>query len=811
MHLKKVILLISFLLLCTYTYGQQSSINKITVTGKILDSISQQPVEFATISFKNAKGIVGTTSNRKGNFKMSIPSGIYTIKIEFLSYTAQQFINKELKTDTKLGTIQLVYSAENLDEVEVVVQEKIMEFKVDRKIYNASKDIANIGGNAIDVLNNTPSVRVDDDGTIIMRGASATVLIDGKPVFGLDSGTDILSTIPSNSIDKVEIITRSAKYSAEGGGGIINIVTKKRKGTGLSGSIDAHLGTPDNNGGSTFLNENTDKINIFSTISFNNEKRIKRTTIDQTFLDNNNAATGFFEQIRKDENQRNSFLFSLGSDFYISNATTLTTSFLINTNNKNFISALSLDDFDAANTLEQSANRNVGDFEDTSKIELFLNYTTKFNDDSHQLSFDFKYDNTVSENNTTIIENKTIPISESIHQKVFKDQNLDNFLFQLDYALPLSETKKLELGYKGTFRLYENEFNVSQFDETLRDFITIGGFDDIIDYDEKVHAFYGQYSASHGNLSYSLGLRTEISDITFGENSSINNFSKNYTDLFPSVMIGYEFENGSYLSADYSRSIDRPSIAQLNPFISLTNERFQSVGNPNLNPYCTNYFELLYDMSFDKLMITSAIYLNFAKDQFLSVIQNTGQNVDGQDIFTRTFINSGDKNVIGIDADITYRPFKGLRLGTYVSPYNLDISNTLNNQYDFNSWVWYASGYALISLKNGLKFKADHYYQSPLTSGLTKLRTINYSNITVSKSLFKKKATLAFKVVDIFNTKWFSTHSFEANTDMLRSVRYDQKFNLSFTYRFNQKRRSSRDRSRDLNKDVLEDKQDDKM
>ena len=792
-------------------YGQQSVVDKITVTGKILDSISQQPVEFATISFKNSKEIVGTTSDRKGNFKMSIPAGVYTIKIEFLSYEPQQFIDKKLNINTDLGTIKLAFSAEQLDEVEVVVQEKLMEFKVDKKIYNASKDIANRGGNAIDVLNNTPSVRVDDDGGIIMRGAGATVLIDGKPVFGLDGGTDILSTIPSNSIEKVEIITRSAKYSAEGGGGIINIVTKKRKGTGLSGSIDLHLGTPDNNGGSTFLNENTDNINLFSTISFNNEKKIKRATIDQTFLDSDNIATGFFEQIRKDENQRNSFLFSFGSDFYINNNSTLTTSFLVNTNNKNFISNLSLDDFDAANSLKQSAIRNVGDFDDISKIELFLNYTTKFNDDGHQLSFDFKYDNTVSKNNTTINENTIIPISENIFQKVDKDQNLDNFLFQLDYALPLNETKKLELGYKGTFRLYENDYKVDQFDEILRDFVTIGGFNDVINYDEKVHAFYGQYNASHGNLSYSLGLRTEISDVTFGENSTIDNFSKNYTDVFPSAMLGYEFENGSYLSANYSRSIDRPSIAQLNPFISLTNERFQSIGNPELNPYYTNYFELLYDMSFDKLILTSSVYINNASDQFLSIIQDTGQNDDGLDTFRRTFINSGDKNITGVDMDITYKPITGLRLGAYVSPYNLDISNTLNNQYDFNSWVWYASGSALISLKNGLKFKADHYYQSPITNGLTKLRTINFSNITVSKDLFKKKATLTFRAIDVFNSKWFSTQSFEANTDMLRRVRYDQKFNLSFTYRFNQKRRSSRDRSKDINKDVMQDKQDEKL
>jgi hypothetical protein len=810
MRLKRIILHISFLFFWVYSYGQEPTVNKITVTGKIVDSTSKKPVEFATISFKNNKETVGTTSDKKGNFSMSIPSGIYTIKVEFLSYTPQQFINRELKNDTNLGAIQLLFSTENLEEVEVVAREKLMEFKVNKKIYNASKDIANRGGNAMDVLNNTPSVRVDEDGNVIMRGASATVLIDGKPLFGLDSSTDILSAIPSNSIEKVEIITRSAKYSADGGGAILNIVTKKRKGSGLSGSIDVHLGTPDDNGASTFLNENTDNINIFSTISFNNEKKIKRTIIDQTFLDNNDDITGFYEEIRKDENQRNSFLFSLGSDFYINNNNTLTTTLLINTNNKNFISTLGLDDFDPTNTLERSANRNVGDFDDDSRIELFLNYTTKFNDDGHQLSFDFKYDNTVSKNNTTIIENIITPISEIINQKVAKEQNLDNFLFQLDYELPFSETKKLELGYKGTFRLYENDFKVSQFDEILRDFITIGGFDDIISYDEKIHAFYGQYSASHGNLSYSLGLRSETSNISIGENSSNNTISRNYTDLFPSATLDYEFEDGSYVSLYYNRGINRPSIAQINPFISLSSERFQSVGNSELNSYFNDYVELSFGKDFEKLSVISSVFLNYAKDPFLIVIQNAGQNADGSDLFIRTPINSGNKNIIGGDIDLTYHPFKGLRLGTYINPYNFDISNTINNDYDFNSWIWLAQSYALISINNGLRLKIDHVYQSPKKNKLRTFRTLNIANISISKSLFKKKATFTFKVKNVFNNRRHE-QSFEANTNTLRSINYGQRFNLSFTYRFKQKRRSFRNRSREVNKDELEDKQDEKF
>jgi len=360
-------------------------------------------------------------------------------------------------------------------------------------------------------------------------------------------------------------------------------------------------------------------------------------------------------------------------------------------------------------------------------------------------------------------------------------------------------------------RFYENEYDVSQYDETLRDFISIGGFDDIVNYDEKIHAFYGQYSASKGNFSYSVGLRLETTDISIEEATSTNNFSKNYTDLFPSATLGYEFKNGDYFSVDYHRGIFRPSVAQLNPFISLTDERFQSVGNPNLNPYFSDYLEISYNKNFEKLTLISSVFFNFAKDQFLTVIEDAGLNEDGFNTFRRTPINSGNKNFIGFDVSLTYRPAKGIRFGTYVNPSNFELTNTIDNLYDFNSWVWLAQTYASVSLNNGLRFKVDHIYQSPLINKLSTLRTISYANITISKSLFKKSATLTFKATDAFNSKMFNTLSFEANASTLRGVRYDQRFKLSFTYRFKQKRRSSKDRSRELNNDVLEDNQDKKL
>ena len=666
----------------------------------------------------------------------------------------------------------------------------MVEFQINKKIYNASKDIINQGGNALDVLTNTPSVRVGPEGSIMIRGASPTILIDGKPQFNLGGTTDFLKSLPSNSIDKVEIITRSAKYSASGGA-ILNIITKKKKDSGLTGSFELHTGIPDNHGFSSFLNENNGKMNLYSTISFNHSDKERNIDIEQPLLN-------LFEKSIQNR-QRNSVLFNIGSDFYLNENNTLTISFLINNNDKNIDYSIVENDF----------NRNSFESDNSSKIETKLGYQLKLNDKGQKLDFNFGYENTAADTKADILETITLP-QNSVFQKSIKDQTLDNFLAQLDYTLPFDEDKSLEVGYKGTFRKYRNDYNVSQFDEMVEDFFVLEDFDAIFNYNETIHGVYALYNATKDKWLYSLGLRTEISNITL--KNIDDNQKKNYTDLFPSFFIGYELNDNSYISASYNRSIDRPLESQLNPFNSFAYQRFQSVGNKNLNPYYTDYGELLFDSSFGKFTVAASVFLNYQKDQFLSIIQNSGfLATNGDEIFKRTFINSGDKNIIGADLDITYKPFKGLRINGYISPYRQEITNALDATYNLKNTVWYAEGAVFISLNEGLKLNISHKYQSAIINGLTELKPINFTNATISKDLFNKNATLAFKAVDIFKNKRFNYVSTEANTITKHNVFYQNQYSLSFSYRFNQKRRSKKDRSLDIDKDQLEDNQDKKM
>ncbi len=765
----------------------------IIISGTVIDAKTKRPLEFATVSFLRAgqDKITGTTSDKNGLFTMKIDAGVYNIQVDFLSYDTYTFKRRLIAKNLDLGIISLK-SDIVLNEVQVNAEKKLLEFELNKKIYNASADIANRGGNGLDVLSNTPSVRVDAEGNINIRGSQATILIDGKPQFSLANNTDFLKAIPSNSIDKVEIITRSAKYSAEGGGAILNIVTKKRKDTGFSGSITLHTGIPDYHGLSTFLNKTTKKLNLYSTISYINENRIKESNLDQPLL-------GLFQDINEDR-FRNTVLFNFGSDYYLNDKNTLSASFLINQNNKNNVFQIEENNFD----------RNTDNSDDILKYEANLGYVSDLDTLGQKLSIQFKYDGTIGDAKEAILETYTAS-TVNILQRSMKDQELNNISTQLDYTLPFSKNKNLELGYKGTFRTYENIFAVEQFDDALNDFTTINNLDDGFEYDEDVHAFYGVYNAELGRFSYSLGLRSEISNVTTSLQSS-NSVTKNYTDLFPSLTLAYEINDDSFISLNYNRSIDRPDVPQLNPFISYADERFQTIGNTNLNPYYTNYAELVFDKSFEKITLTSAVFLNYKKDQFLSIIENSGQVANnGDQIFSRTFLNSGDNKIIGLDLDLYYSPFKGLRLNGYLSSYRQEITNAIDPIYNNNNTVWYTESNALISLPEGFKINLSYVYRSPVDYGAAKLKAINFSSATISKDLFQKKASLTFKAIDIFSSKRFFYESFEANTRTNYEWFYQNQYKLSFIYRFNQKGNSKNDRSKDINKDDLEDKQDKKF
>lgn len=804
--MKLLSILILFLLSFNLSGQESTQINHIS--GRVKDADSHLPLQFVTVSLQNmtTQEIIGDVTDKEGYFELNVGNGKYYCIVESLSF--QPFIINVLsiEQDMELGLIELEQNTEDLEEIELIATHNLIDHEFTKKVYNASKDIANVGGNAITVLENTPSVKIDGQGNITIRGNTAMVLVDGKPYGGQRSNADVLSLIPANTINKVEIISQSAKYDAEGSGAIVNIVLKKRSIEGYNGTVEAHLGIPDNDGISTFVNYKTDKINMYSTLSFNHLVKNKDTEIEQTFLADMQNPTGNFDELRTDYRQRNSFLINIGSDFYLDEKNTLTTSVLYTKSNKNYDSELFLRDYEPVDEMIKSSLREVDDNSDESFLEAYVQFSTKLNDQGHELSADLKYDNSLADNETDIFNTETFPGNEVTEQKYVKDESVDNFYAKLDYVLPIKENTKFEAGVKTNFRNYRNDFQASNFNPTISRFEAIAEFTSKIDYHENIYAFYANYSKQYEKLSFSLGLRTEITNAVISEKTTDEDFKNNYSDLFPSALITYNLTKQNAFSLGFTKYIDRPTVSQLNPFNSFTDERFILVGNPFLQPYYTNYFYLEYYHEFKKLTLNTALFHSNATDHILNVLENTGnQTSDGFDIYRRIPINNGILNQSGFELEASYNPNNKIRLYGLFSPYLAVLSNTRDNAYDYDNWVFFTNIRFLYRLTNTLKFNIDYVYQSAQKTALTELKDFQYVNLNISKDFWDGKSTLSFKINDVFYSRKSDFNSLEANTITQRTFIFDTQYLLSFSYRFNKSsRRNSHNRSKEIDKNVFE-------
>lgn len=786
----------------------QETIQTNIVNGQVKDADTHLPLQFVTVTLQdiNTAELTGEVTDRDGKFELSVPDGKYYCIVESLSF--QPFIINVLSIDQDLemGLIELVQNVENLDEIELIGKSNLIDHKLTKKVYNASKDISNIGGNAVTVLENTPSVQIDEQGNISIRGNSALVLVDGKPYGGQRSSADVLSLIPANTINKVEIISQSAKYDAAGGGTVLNIILKKRAVDGYNGSVEAHVGLPDNDGVSTFVNYKTDKINMYSTLSFNHLVKIKDTEIQQVFLDNAQQPSGNFDEQRNDYRQRNSFLFNIGSDFYLDKKNTLTTSILYSNSNKNYDSELLLNDYQPIDELIRTSMRDVDDNSDEGYLEAFFQFTTIFDENEHQLAAEIKYDNSISDNETEILNTGIFPTDEISEQKYVKNEKVDNFYAKVDYTLPIKENGNFEAGFKTNFRNYDNDFTSSNLNQSTLLFEPIADFTSEISYKENIYAFYVNYSKQYEKLSFSAGIRTEITETTITEKILEEDFVNNYTNLFPNILLTYTLHDQNVISIGYSKFIDRPSISELNPFNSFADERFILVGNPYLQPYYTNYFYIEYYHEFEKLSLNTALFYSNSIDQIENVLENTGnQTNDGFDIFRSIPINNGILNRSGMEIEASYIPNNKIRFYALLTPYYSVLSETRDNAYDYDNWVLYGNFRMLWRITNTLRFNIDYIYQSALQTAITELKPYQYTNMTISQNLWEGKGTISFKVNDVFYTRKADFHSLEANAITHRNYIYDTQYLLSFSYRFNKSsRRSTHNRSKEIDKNIFE-------
>lgn len=814
-----ILLLFSFIVLAQRPQRPQGQQREaIKITGTVIDQETGQPLEYATLvlqSIQDPENISGGITDIEGNFEVETQPGRYKASIEYIGYKTYIVPQEIFRKPTDLGTIALQISAAELDAVEVVGEKTTVEVRLDKKIYNIGKDLTTSGATISDALSNVPSVNVDVEGAISLRGnENVRILINGKPsaLAGFGS-SDALQQLPADTIEKVEVITSpSARYDAEGTAGILNIVLKKEKTLGVNGSVNVNIGYPANSGITTNVNLRTDKFNIFNTTGV----RYRRGP-GNAFFDNN-YFSGRFDRIVEDriyDRQDQGFNTNLGAEYFINEQSSITGSVFLRQSKDNDVTENTSRRF-ASDGLNTTTFREELEDEEDASYQFALNYMNKLDDDGQLLTADFQYSNSDEIKNSIIEERQTLPNDNLlVLEDVFENEIENEYLIQADYVLPIGDSQ-FEAGYRSNLEQEITDYQLDSLDQNLGRFVRNEGLSNKFTYDQNVHALYSQYGDKFGKFSFLLGLRLEHTQLKGELDSEFDNnqleeelgvdvdinFDKNYLGLFPTLNLIYEFDKDGRenVTLGYNRRINRPGGRYVNPFPSRSSRTNIFQGNPDLNPAFSNTFDLGYLKRWDKLTLTSSIYYQRETDAFERVQEPTGQvTTDSIQIVRSIPINLATEDRYGAEAGLLYNPKKWLRLNGSFNIFKFTTEGTFNGvDYGNDNTSWFARFSSKVTLPAKIEWQTNAFYRGARQTAQTFNKGILSINLAISKDIMNDNATVSLNVSDLLNSRkrqsFTETEFFTSDSEFQYRVRA---FTLSFVYRFNQPKERERGRGGD--------------
>ncbi|MCH2199380.1 MAG: TonB-dependent receptor family protein [Flavobacteriales bacterium] len=776
-YIIRIVLFLGTLLCCISTVMGQSDAK--VITGKVIDAESRDGIPYATVVFQLADDSVigGTSTDESGLFRASVNTEEIKIQVSFIGYETQVIENRSLNAlENNLGEVELIRSALALEEAEVAAEKSTVEFKLDKRVFNVGKDISSAGAGALEVLDQVPSVNVDIEGNITLRGnGGVQILIDGKPSVLSDDGANALGTITSDMIEKVEVITNpSAKYEAGGTSGILNIVLKKEEKTGINGSISVNTGIPDNHSIGASLNYRTKKINLFtqwgggyrSLPRFNESTNINR--LDSTIIESDGVAY-------RNEQFVNILL---GSDFYLNDYNTITIS-------GNY--ALELEDqpsetdFNFYSIVEEAIpawERTEVTSAVNPKWRYDVQYEKQFKDDKeHKLQFsalgNFFGKDLESEFTNTALSDAV----EDEFQQTTSNFFQSDYTFKLDYTDPVSELVTLETGFQYQINDVGNEFKVSD----LVDGVWGGdsGLTNTFEWNQNVLGVYGTAAYEKSNWGVKLGLRVENTDLnTFLVDTEEANV-QNYTNLFPTAHASWKATERFSLQAGYSRRIFRPRLWDLNPFFNIRNAFNIRQGNPDLQPEFADSYELTAIILLPKVSLNGSVYHLYTTEviERVSFFEN---NVN-----VTMPLNIGTKNKTGLELNGKYEPMKWLTLtGDFNYGFFQRRGEFQDQRFDFNGDQWEGELTAKMKLQKTVDFEVSGEYNSSVITVQGRQSASWNLDLGLRKKLWKGKGVINASVRDLFATRIRET---VIDRDDFYLYSFSQRgtfFTLGFSYSF---------------------------
>ncbi|MFT5021677.1 MAG: outer membrane receptor protein involved in Fe transport [Colwellia sp.] len=792
----------------------------IQVSGIVLDKDNGIPLEYATLilqSVENPSQVTGGITDQNGRFNVEAKIGDYNIKIEYISYKTYTLSNKNLIDNTDLGTISIAMDVAQLNEVELIAERTTVELRLDKKVYNVGQDLTVKGGSVTDVLDNVPSVSVDVEGNISLRGnGSVRILINGKPSALSGLSPEALQQLPADAIEKVEVITNpSARYDAEGTAGILNIILKQNKTLGLNGAINATVGTPKNNAGTVNLNLRRDKFNLFTTTTFRNNEGPGNGFNKQENFNNEGETVSFQEEKRSYLRNNNDFNANIGLEYFINDNSSITNSFVVRRSSGGTDVDVDFVNFNENRVKTLARERISNETEVDNNFQYSINYQKKFKKDGHTLTADYQYSTGDEMEDTYIYE--TI-LGENIslpNERTLTDENQKNQLIQADYILPLGKDNQtqFELGYRGTFNTFNTTFNFST-QNTAGNYISDPNFSNTLEYKEYVNAAYTQLGTKWDAFSLLGGLRMEHSniDVNLLETNELEN--KTYTNWFPSVFLGYEFAENDQITLSFSRRLRRPRNWYINPFVSRSSNTNLRQGNPDLDPTFTNAFDLGYITRSDQFTFTTSGYYNKSTGIFEFIRQETGDFVSIPNpndinnpvtvpIILSKPVNLATEERIGMEFTTTYTPVRNWRFTWNVNlfqralrgDYSFVNSNgeDVTQVFDADNFSWFSRLSAKVVLPYAIDFQSNIFYMGPSLDAQSRNKGMLNTSVAFSREILKDKGTISLNVSDLFNSRKRMSETRTPNVFSDSEFQWrERQINLTLVYRFNQKKNSAK-------------------
>jgi len=791
------------------TYSQT-----FTIKGKISDRESNQPMEFANIALLNPNDsslVTGAMSDLDGTFSFDAEEGDYILRAGFIGYESLfRNISVGDKSVLNVGNLRIRTDATNLQEVVVEGVTSMFESDIDKRRYNVENSILAQGATASELLATLPSIQMDDEGELTMRGSGDILIyINGRPSNISGDGIEsVLSQFPANSIESVELITNpSSRYDASGVGGIINIILKKDEKIGFNGQSQVSVGTRDKYNANINLNYGGEKVNYFASYNYQNRRLFRESEANR--ISNLQGVSPTLDQDSYGENVDISHLARIGLDYNVSEKGTLGWYAQANIRERSGDNILNQRFLNINQGLDSLFIRENVEANSSYNIESGITYGLNIDSLGQRIFTSLSYAKDSREDSDifyqSFFNNSMVEDPEGfLQQDLPRAQESDLAVFQFDYIKPFSETTTLEAGLKGTFSQWDRSQNFFQADASNSFVPTeVDTISNTFNFKEDVYAAYTSFSSKWGKLGYQAGLRAEYTETVSVQGNNNQRIINNYFNLFPSVYAVYNIKEEEEFILNYSRRISRPRLWGLTPFYRVNDPLNLSIGNPMLQPEFTDSFEAGYQKGWKNYLLSATVYQRNSTNVQTRIIELFDNNVS---VTTRE--NAARRNNTGFELINQFQLadwWDATLTGNFF--YSEIIADNLETPFTNSNFSWTMNFLTNIIIPKIANFQMQANYRGPIVLPQGEIEPMYSVGAGIKRNVLNDKGTISINVSDIFNTQVFRIRTedqrFEQNRLWNRETRIGT---IAFTYRFGGfKDRKNGDRDRGDDMDMGED------